>query len=67
MIFNIRFNNVTNASDLEPGGVLNLGYTNNSLFSGSPEYTSVVQQGPALTLFDIPLTGTVEKIIKFSM
>ncbi|KAL4066061.1 aspartic peptidase domain-containing protein [Scleroderma yunnanense] len=36
-----RYTNDSNAQALEPGGVLNLGYTNSSLYTGSIEYTNI--------------------------
>lgn len=36
-----RFNNDTSAQQLEPGGVLTLGYANSSLYTGSIEYIDI--------------------------
>ncbi|KIM57203.1 hypothetical protein SCLCIDRAFT_1219652 [Scleroderma citrinum Foug A] len=36
-----RYTNTTNSQALEPGGVLNLGYTNSSLYTGSIEYSDI--------------------------
>ncbi|KAG2039952.1 aspartic peptidase domain-containing protein [Suillus americanus] len=36
-----RYSNDTNAQDLEPGGVLNMGYTNSSLYTGSIDYIDI--------------------------
>lgn len=39
-----RYTNDTQAQALEPGGVLNLGYTNSSLYTGSIEYIDIPSQ-----------------------
>lgn len=36
-----RYTNDSNAQTLEPGGVLNMGYTNSSLYTGSIEYIDI--------------------------
>lgn len=36
-----RYTNDTTAQDLEPGGVLNMGYTNSSLYTGSIDYIDI--------------------------
>ncbi|KAG2121893.1 aspartic peptidase domain-containing protein [Suillus clintonianus] len=37
-----RYGNVSNAAQNEPGGVIDLGYTNSSLYTGSIEYHNLV-------------------------
>ncbi|KAI6042053.1 acid protease [Pisolithus marmoratus] len=49
-----RYTNDTHALSLEPGGVLNLGYTNNSLYTGSIEYVNLTSQP---TFWEVPLTS----------
>ncbi|KAI6167423.1 acid protease [Pisolithus thermaeus] len=39
-----RYTNDTQAKTLEPGGVLNFGYTNSSLYTGSIEYSAMTSQ-----------------------
>jgi cathepsin D len=50
-----RFVNIVGASSEEPGGIFTMGYLNTSLYTGSIEYTSLVNSG---TYWLIPLTST---------
>ncbi|KAG6331505.1 hypothetical protein ID866_7585 [Astraeus odoratus] len=49
-----RYTNDTSANTLEPGGVLNLGYTNSSLYTGSIEYIDMPTQP---SFWYLPLTS----------
>lgn len=49
-----RYTNDTQAQPLEPGGVLNLGYTNSSLYTGSIEYSDMTSQP---SFWEVPLTS----------
>jgi cathepsin D len=46
--------NVQGAGAEEPGGIFTMGYLNNSLYTGTIEYTSLVNSG---TYWLIPLTS----------